>query len=79
MIRSHHIQIDVAWALRKDTAFLACMLRRETGDAVTGEEVRARLRVAQACGYVVLPVCPAHDARGYCTGHVVEERRGSDK
>lgn len=71
MIRCYHITIDLAWALRRTTAHLKGMLTNETGEVMSGWEVRRRLKEAQAKGYSVLPVCEHHNARGLCLGHDV--------
>lgn len=75
MIRTYHMTIDLAWALRRSTQDLRGMLRNETGVPLSGWEVRRRLREAQAQGYTVLPCCAEVDGTGHCLGHTNDERR----
>ena len=69
MVVTYHMTIDLAWALRRPTAYLKDIITHETGHSLSGWDVRRRLKEAQARGYIVLPVCDHHDARGYCRGH----------
>ena len=69
MVITYHMTVDLAWALQRPPASLKAMLINETGQPWTGWEVRRLLKAAQAAGYVVLPVCEHHNARGFCQGH----------
>ena len=69
MIITYHMTVDLAWALRRTTAELKGMLRHETGEPLTGWDVRRRLREAQSQGYTVLPCCNHVNATGHCRGH----------
>jgi hypothetical protein len=69
MIRTYHVAIDLPWARRRSTQELRALLSHETGEPLSGWDVRRRLRDARAQGYAVLPCCAEVNAAGYCLGH----------
>ncbi len=65
-----HCSFDLGYVLRHAREMANAGIRLN-GERMTEVSLMAYATILRARGFEVLPSCPEHDARGYCTGHEV--------